>query len=298
MFLNFIMKILVIGAGSIGIFLGTMLAKDHEVTMLGHNKLKQLHDTIIINDSIYSISKRIYKFPKDENYDVIFITSKLFNLQENLKEIVSNNLSYDYLVSIQNGLVDKTIYESFVKKDSFTTISIFEGYRLIENQLSVSSSKTGWITENSKSGNVICDLLVGVGINCNVVKSIESIKANKMVMNCAVNILCALERKTFFELFLDKRTKKLMDDLFDETYSVLEKEANLDDKKVLKARFYETIQQMKHYSSTYQDAIKSKRTEIDFLNKYIIDLAKKLSIPVPENKKIVAKFEQEFNRFN
>ena len=266
--------------------------------MLGHNKLKRLHSTIIINDAIYSISKRIYEFPKNEHYDVIFITSKLFNLQENLKEIVANNLTYKYLVSIQNGLVDKSIYASFVNKDAFTTISIFEGYRLIENQLSVSSSKSGWITEDSKTGKFVSELLLGVGINCRVVKSIESIKANKMVMNCAINVLCALEKRTFFELFLDKRTKKIMDALFNETYLVLEKEVELEEKESLRNRFYDTIKQMKHYSSTYQDAIKAKKTEIDFLNKYIVALGKKLNISVPENEKIIAKFEQEFDRFN
>lgn len=292
------MKILVIGAGSIGVFLGTMLAKDYEVVMLGHDKLKRLHSTIMINDAIYSISKRIYEFPKNEHYDVIFITSKLFDLQENLQKIVTNNLRYDYLVSIQNGLVDKSIYASFVKKDAFTTISIFEGYRLIENQLAVSSSKSGWITEDSKTGNFISKLLLGVGINCRVVNNIESIKANKMVMNCAINVLCALEKKTFFELFSDNKTKKIMDTLFDETYFVLEKEVDLEEKESLRKRFYDNIKQMKHYSSTYQDAIKAKKTEIDFLNKYIISLGKKLNIPVPENENIVAKFEQEFNRFN
>ena len=112
-----IMKILVVGAGSIGVFLGTMLAKKHEVTMLGHSKLKKLHDTIIINDAIYSIAKRIYEFPNNEHYDIIFITSKLFNLQDNLKEICAHNITYDHLVSIQNGLVDKQVYEPFVKKN-------------------------------------------------------------------------------------------------------------------------------------------------------------------------------------
>lgn len=201
------------------------------------------------------------------------------------------------MVSIQNGLVDKEVYEPFVKKNAFATISIFEGYRLIENQLAVSSSKTGWITEDSKTGTVVSKLLSDVGINCHVDSEIESIKANKMVMNCAVNILCALERKTFFELFQNSSTKKVMDDLFDETYLVLSKVVSLDDKESLRERFYETIKHMKHYSSTYQDAIKAKRTEIDFLNKYIMDLAKKLNIDVPNSKKIVAKFTQEFNRF-
>ena len=41
-------------------------------------------------------------------------------------------------------------------------------------------------------------------------------------------------------------------------------------------------------SSTAQDLVRGKKTEIDFLNGYIVDLGKKHGIPVPYNETIVA----------
>ena len=153
------MRILVFGAGSIGTYLGTLLyAKGHEVNLFGREKLKKLHETILIGATPYSLPNRIYITPKNQEYDIIFITSKLYNLQSNLKLILNKNLKTKYLVSIQNGLVEPKIYKPYIKNSKFTTISVFEGFRLVENQLIASQSKTGWKTDNNQVGKKISDI--------------------------------------------------------------------------------------------------------------------------------------------
>jgi len=77
------------------------------------------------------------------NMIFFFITSKLYDLENNLEKIKENNLISKNIVSIQNGLLDDSIYDKYVDKNTFASISIFEGFRLIENQLKVSKSNMG-----------------------------------------------------------------------------------------------------------------------------------------------------------
>ena len=49
---------------------------------------------------------------------------------------------------------------------------------------------------------------------------------------------------------------------------------------------------MKHYSSTCQDVLSGRKTEIEFLNGYIIKLGKKYNLPVKENEKIIKEFKK------
>jgi len=246
------MDILIVGAGSIGVYLGTLLnSKGHNVFLLGRKKLKKLHETILIGESVYSMPKRIYSFPKNKYYDFVFITSKLYDLESNLKKINENHIKTKYLLSIQNGIVETDLYEKYVKEFNFSSISVFEGFRIVENQLIVNQSKSGWKTDNSKTGNETAKILQSIGINCTTESDLDSIKAEKTIMNCCVNLLSAIKKKTFFELYSELKTKNIMDKLFDESYEVLVKEYNLKPKEKLKELFYQIIKPMKHYSSTY-----------------------------------------------
>lgn len=285
------MNVLVVGAGSIGIYLGALLHKhEHNVTLLGREKLRKLHDTLLIGEDVYRVPPRIYSMPKNEKYDFVFVTSKLYDLEHNLREIHTNGIQTEYLVSIQNSIVENSTYEKYTQKALFTSVSVFEGFRLLENQLVVSETKTGWKTDTSLAGKATAKLLKDAGIRCATEENLNSIKAEKTIMNCCVNALSAVKKKTFFELCNNDSTKRMMDILFDESYEVLSTEYDMRPKEELKNLFYQTIRSMKHYSSTYQDAILGKRTEISFLNGLVVSLGKRHTIETPANEDLISEF--------
>ncbi len=288
------MKILIVGAGSIGVYLGTLLNKQHDVTLLGREKLKNINDTIYIKDDFLKIPKRVYAFPKEQSFDMIFITSKLYDFENNLKGLSENNLRARAIISIQNGLVDNEPYKKYFGEADFTSISVFEGFRLLQDQLIVNQSESGWKTDTLPLGLQVSELLLSSGIQCFPEKNLEIIKAEKTIMNCSLNALSAIERKTFFELFRDERTHRMVDQLFDESYGVLSKKFLLRDREILRKIFYNITENMKHYSSTYQDAISGRKTEIEFLNSFIVELGEKLHINTPMSKQVVHDFYKKY----
>ena len=54
-------KVLICGAGAIGIYLGVMLnSKGHNVLLFGKRKLKNVGDEIFINNKIYGVPKKVF----------------------------------------------------------------------------------------------------------------------------------------------------------------------------------------------------------------------------------------------
>ena len=281
-------EILIYGAGSIGIFLGVkLLEHGHHVTLFGRKKLKRLHDSILINGDLHKTPDRVYALEPHKKYDYIFITTKLYHSVEALKELQEKDVSADILVLIQNGLVDDETLKDFRSHPGFVTVSVFEGYHLIENQLLATKSGMGWQTENSPVGNRLQNLLESIGIHAVATDTLDAVRSEKMILVNAVGALSAIEKKTLGELITEPTTRKIVEVLIDEAYAVLKDEHVLPDLSSIKERFYKTIDQIKtHYSSMYQDVLSGRQTEIEYLNGYIVRLGLKKKIPTPMNQEI------------
>lgn len=288
-------SVLIVGAGAIGIYLGTKLfAHGHHVTLLGRKKLRALSETIQINGKRYALPNRVYHFPKNVSFDYVFITSKLYDLTKNIQTIHRNHIRSRRFISIQNGLVNPAVFEPYFKVGQHVSISVFEGFRLKDDVISVSSTKLRWRTEPSALGKATAALLSSSGVRCTADPHIAEVKAEKMLMNCSVNVLSAIEGKTFVELVKNKRLRKKVDALFDENYAVLSSFMKLLPLVRVKKNFYETVRGMNHYSSTYQDATSGRRTEVPFLNSYIVELGKKNNVSTPQNDALLLRFNQKF----
>lgn len=282
------MKILIFGAGSIGIFLGTKLYNaGYDVTLYGRRKLSKIHDTILIDGKLFKTPPRIYKIKPKEEYDIIFVTTKLYDSKKAINEIKRFGLESKILAFIQNGLVGEGFYKNLDKRPGFVTISIFEGYRLIENQLLTTKSKLGWQTEDSDTGREVCNYLNNAKINCSSSSKLSLLRAEKMIMVNALGALSAIERKTLGELVKNARTRNIAEQILKETYDVLKNYYALSNFEEFKKRYYQTINAIKtHYSSMYQDVVSDRKTEIDFLNGLIVELGRKKKIATPINKAI------------
>ncbi len=285
------MKILICGAGAIGIYLGVALhARGHEVELFGRKKLKEVKNEISINGKISKMPKKIFELPKNRHYDAIFVTAKLYGLEEMLLKIKKNSLTTDLLVSIQNGLVDNSKYDKILGNQKIVIMSVFEGFRLSESCLIMTPTEMGWKTEYSKEGIALSKLLTDAGITCNPDKNLDNLRAEKTIVNCSLNALSAIHHTTFDELFSNEKTRAEIDALYYECYNILKQEFSLESAEAIRMRMYKTWAKMKHYSSTCQDIETKRPTEIDFLNKYIIKLGKKHSLPTTENEKVVKEF--------
>lgn len=284
-------KILICGAGSVGIYLGTMLySKHHQVSLFGRRKLKPVEKFVIINGKKLATPEKIFSIPKNETYDVIFITTKLYDFENMIKLIKKSKIKAKTISTIQNGLVDLTKYEKILKQKIIPIVA-FSGFNIENNKISINQTSQGWKTHFNEKGKEISKLLLHSGINCHADKNFDSLRAEKTIVNCCLNALSAIEDKPFCELFKNQTTRKNIDELFEECYNILKKEYKLDSSSILKKRMIQNWSKLNHYSSTCQDLHSNRPLETKFFNGYLIQLGKKHKLPTKNNQNIINKIK-------
>ena len=289
-------KILIFGAGSIGVFLGTKLhAAGHNVEIYGRRKLNKLTDKVLINDEEYQAPSKIHQL-QSADYDVIFMTVKLYDIEQALEAIKQHQINSQILAFIQNGLLEKSFYQQIKDHSKLTTLSIFTGYNLVDNQVLVTENGLGWHVEDTAVGREICSLLNSSDISCTVNSNLSQVRAIKMIWNASSNALSALERKTLGELMKDQKLKQIVYKLLQESYEVLKDEYDLPSLESMQERINRYANQMQHhYSSMYQDVISGRNTEVEFFNGLIVKLGKEKGIPTPYNQDVYLRLREQTN---
>ena len=110
----------------------------------------------------------------------------------------------------------------------------------------------------------------------------------KLILNCAYNAISAIARKPYGETVPSVGVKDVMRDVVDECLAVAKAEGvNVPgDVDAAVQRIVDTIPQQ--YSSTAQDIMRGKPTEIDYLNGHIVKRGKALGIKTPANQALWA----------
>lgn len=280
-------KVLICGAGSIGVYVGVKLhLKNHDVKLFGRKKLRRVGEEIIIDNRKFKVPERVFRIPKNEEHDFIFITTKLYDLDSMINLIKKNKIKGQIFVGIQNGLVNTSKYEKLLKKE-IVPVTVFSGFNLKKNEIHINPTRIGWKTEDSRNGKKISCLLLDADIPCHSSKNFDSLRVEKTIVNCCLNALSAIENKSFCDLFKNKKTKERIEKLFGECYNILSKEYKLDNSSKMKKRMFKNWSKLNHYSSTCQDIHSGRKLEVKFFNGLIVNLGKKHNLPVENNKEIL-----------
>jgi 2-dehydropantoate 2-reductase len=113
------------------------------------------------------------------------------------------------------------------------------------------------------------------------VDNLQQILWQKLVINCAINPLTAIDNVNNGALAADKYTQNI-NEIIGETIAVAKK-VNVElDFESTRNKVYQVIQSTgANYSSMYQDINANKKTEIDFITGYIVKLAKQFDVATP-----------------
>ncbi len=115
----------------------------------------------------------------------------------------------------------------------------------------------------------------------------------KLIWNCALNAVSALGRAKYGQIAASADARKVVETLVDEVLAVA-RAADIhppgleDPKAAIGGAFRIATQMAEALSSTAQDLIRGKRTEIDSLNGYISRRGAELGVPTPVNHALYA----------
>jgi 2-dehydropantoate 2-reductase len=125
-------------------------------------------------------------------------------------------------------------------------------------------------------------------VPCRISENLAGELWTKLVWNCALNALSALGKVTYGEILASADAKQLLETTVYEVLAVAKasgiQPAGLEDPNAALAGAYKVAESMAATrSSTSQDMMRGKKTEIDSLNGFIVRRARELNVPAPVN---------------
>jgi 2-dehydropantoate 2-reductase len=143
-----------------------------------------------------------------------------------------------------------------------------------------------------KSARAVLDqiaaLFAGAGISVTISADIAAELWSKLVMNCAYNAISALTRAPYGRMVALPEIRAIMRDTVDEVVQVARAKGIRLPGDMVGTAFRLADAMPTTLSSTAQDVIKGKRTEIEHLNGYVVREGEALGIPTPANRTLNA----------
>jgi 2-dehydropantoate 2-reductase len=306
------MKILVLGAGSLGSVFGGFLAKNgHRVTLFGRehciNPVNNCclfiegfwGDHHITNIKGYSSLNKIIQ-TEGRSFDLTLLTVKSYDTKELINRYLQTFGCAHLTVSLQNGLGNLETIAEILGKDKAIGGRVIFGAELIEPgrvKVTVYADKVilGSLDDSVpfKKVKEIATLFDNAGIPAAATDDIQKALWGKVLYNGTLNALSCLLEVNYGKLMENAHTKSLIQDIIREFFALTQKKGLEIDwnsaEEYTKELFEHLIPATSdHFSSMLQDIRSGKKTEIDSINGKVLAMADNRNIDLPVNRVLTA----------
>ena len=283
------MKIIILGAGGIGSLVGCLLSRENEVLLVGKEAhVNEINKNGLKIKGFINENFKVKAETKIDNIDddtLIVLATKAIDNKKTLNEIKHLIKKNNIILCLQNGFGNEDEIKEIVDCEVIRAI-ITAGTTFLEPG-NVNCSNLGNVfLENSKSSNKIVEAMEKTGIKTEISEDIKDKIWTKLIVSSVMNTLTAIFKVKNGEL---SRCPELVKSIIDEAVSVANKEGLSYNKDEMLERVNEIIQASgENKSSMYQDILKGRKTDHDYMNNAIVRLGKKQGIECPVNESIVA----------
>ena len=305
------MRILIYGAGAVGLGLASCLLKSkQEVSLMARKdtahalkkfglKRRGILGSYKASPKNFSCLTALENL-KNQPFDFILVTIKSFDSERAAKDISRHKKVFNKdtkIVLCQNGWGNAEIFAEFFPKKQIYNARVITGFiRPKPNEVTLTVHADSVRMGSLFGGNIsllkpLADAVSKGDLPCRVVKNIEKDLWAKMLYNCALNPLGAIFDCPYGILGESPYTRNLMNEIMREVFCVMKKtgyKTHWSTAKGYMKAFYSKFlpSTYQHHSSTLQDIKAKRKTEIDSLNGMAIRLAEGLKIPIPVNRMV------------
>jgi 2-dehydropantoate 2-reductase len=282
------MQVAVIGAGAVGCYYGGLLLRaGHDVTFIG----RQPHvDAINAHGLLLDTQSFKGHFPAKAATDATSLVSPdlvLFCVKSTDTEQAGRSLSgclrpETSVLSLQNGV------------DNPQRLRAVTGHAVIPAVVYVGSEMAGpghvkhhgggaLVIGADPASDVLAQTLNAAGIPTTIADDIERTLWSKLVTNCAFNALSAVAGISYGPMLEVEGTMDVVASAVQEAVMVARASGVSMPEDVLEQILKIPSAMPNQMSSTAQDVVRGKPSEIDFLNGYVVRKGAELGIPTPTN---------------
>ena len=289
-----ILKVAVMGAGAVGCYYGAMLARaGHEVVLIARPQHVEAiaRNGLRLETAHFDESVRLAASPDAsavQGADVVLFCVKSTDT-ESAGASVRPFLKADALVlCLQNGVDNADRLQAVLPQHDVAAAVVYVATEMAgpghvkhngRGELVLAPSRAA-----SVSSEALAKALVAAGVLTEISRNVRGALWAKLTLNCAYNAVSAITQLPYGKTVAGAGIDAVTRDLVAECLAVaaaegVEMPGDID---AAVRKIAETMQSQ--YSSTAQDLARGKRTEIDYLNGFIVRRGEVLGVHTPANR--------------
>jgi 2-dehydropantoate 2-reductase len=287
-------SIAVVGAGAVGGYFGGMLARaGAPMTMIGRqafvdavNKNGLFLDTLQFQEAVRVRAST--EIPAAAGADIVLFCVKTTDNAVTAKELAPLLAPGALVVSFQNGVDNVEQIRASANLDALPAV-VYIGVSVPEPG-KIKHAGRGDLVFGPKTEKTerLAAVFERAGVPCRISENIAGELWTKLIWNSALNAISALGRVKYGQIAASSDARQVVRSLVEEIWAVASAAGiRFPDLRDVDAAFAGACKIATQIpgalSSTAQDLLRGKRTEIDSLNGYISRRGAELGVPTPVN---------------
>jgi 2-dehydropantoate 2-reductase len=277
------------GAGAVGCYYGGMLARaGHDVTLIGRPQHVAAIERQGLRLETRTFDELIRVSASTEGSAVQAAELVLFCVKstdtESAATAIKPHLAPAALVlSLQNGVENTNRLRAILPRGVLAAV-VYIGTEMAGPGHVRHHGRGELVIEPSSASDDIVQAFIAAGVPTEISDNVRGELWAKLILNCAYNALSAITQLPYGRLVQGVGITDVMRDIVDECMAV----AKADDVRIpgdvdaAVRRIAETVPSQ--YSSTAQDLVRGKHSEIDHLNGFILRRGQALGVATPVNR--------------
>jgi 2-dehydropantoate 2-reductase len=287
-------SIAVVGAGAVGGYFGGLLARaGAPVTMIGRpafvaavNKNGLLLDTLQFQENVRVPAST--ELSTAAGAEIILFCVKTPDNAATARQLAPVLAPGALVVSLQNGVDNVEQIRAATNLEVLPAVVYVAASVPEPGKIKHVGRGDLALGPRSEKTERLAQIFTRAGIPCRISDNIAGELWTKLLWNCALNAISALGRVKYGQIAASGDARRVVQSLVEEVFAVATAAgihlAGVEDTSAAFAGACKIATQMSGaLSSTAQDMLRGKRTEIDSLNGYISRRGEELCVPTPVN---------------
>ncbi|MFP8778905.1 ketopantoate reductase family protein [Hydrogenophaga sp. RWCD_12] len=280
----------VLGAGAVGCYYGGMLARaGHLVTLIGRPQHVQVFRAQGLRMQTLTFDEAVPVAASTEASAVADADLVLFAVKspdtESAGEQIQPHLKPGALVlCLQNGVDNAERLRAVLAGVQVAAAVVYVATEMAGPGHLRHHGRGELVIEPSPKSSEVAQALIAAGVPTEISDNVRGALWTKLILNCAYNALSAVGRIVYGELVKQPGVPDIMRDVIAECRAVAAADGVTipGDVELAVRRIAETMPSQ--YSSTAQDLMRGKPSEIDHLNGYVVRRGEAMGVPTPVNR--------------
>ena len=282
------MQVAVVGAGAVGCYYGGLLLRaGHDVTFIGrqpHVDAINAHGLLLDTRTFkgHLPAKAATDATALASPDLVLVCVKSADTEQAGQSLAGHLRPETSVLSLQNG-VDNAQRLRAVTAHAVIPVVVYVGSEMAGPGHVRHHGGGDLAIGASAASEALAQTLEAAGVHTTIADDIEVTLWSKLVINCAFNALSAVADISYGPMLEVEGTKDVVTRAVQEAITVA-RACGVGMPEDLLAQILTIPDKMPNQkSSTAQDLARGKRSEIDFLNGYVVRKGAELGIPTPTN---------------